>query len=98
MVEPDKWPFANPPNFATITTRAIIDGNDWIALVSHDADDGAWQFLPAEGYDEATAMVVGLHHLLEKDGSVAELANLPLGWHAWRDSPTAPWQRAPHGD
>jgi hypothetical protein len=93
------WPFHDPPNFATITTQAIMYDNDWIAFVSHDADDGGWQFLGREGaphIDEA--MVVGLHHLLEKDGSVAELADLPFGWRAWRESPDGPWQRVPHAD
>jgi hypothetical protein len=30
-----------------------------------------------------------------KDPSVLELADLPPGWHAWRRSRDAPWQRAP---
>ena len=95
----DNWPFSDPRNLATITTRAILYDNDWIALVFHDADDGGWQFLGPEGaphIDEA--MVVGLDHLLEKDRSIAELADLPLGWKAWRESPDAPWQRVRHGD
>jgi hypothetical protein len=95
MATQDDWPFDDPPNLATITTRTVMDGTSWIALVSHDEDDGAWQFLPAGDFDVDDAMVVGLHHFLEKDASVAELADLPLGWQAWRDGPDAPWQRAP---
>jgi hypothetical protein len=93
----DDWPFDDPPNFATITTRAIMQDDDWIALVFHDADDGGWQFLGPLGAPHIDdGMVVGLDDVLEKDRSIAELADLPLGWRAWRDSPDAPWQRAPH--
>ncbi|HET7577439.1 MAG TPA: hypothetical protein VFK19_12880 [Sphingomicrobium sp.] len=93
----DDWPFNDPPDFATITTRAIMHDDDWIALVSHDAEDGAWQFLGPDGAPAIDdGMVVCLHHLLEKDRLVAELADLPLGWRAWRETASNPWQRAPH--
>jgi hypothetical protein len=91
------WPFDDPRNFATITTREIMCDNDWIALVSHDADDGAWQFFGLEGAPPIDqAMVVGLDELFEKDSSIAEVADLPLGWRAWRESPDAPWHRTPN--
>ncbi len=98
MDAPHDWPFDDPPNVATITTRSIMHEGAWIAMVSHDEDDGAWQFLPAGGFTEADAMIVGLHHFLEMDPSVAELADLPLGWRAWRSAPGSPWQRAPRDD
>ena len=97
MGAPAGWPFDDPPNLATITTQAIMHGDDWIALVSHDEDDGGWQFLgpggAPDGIDEA--MVVGFHRVFEKDSSIADLTDLPLGWQAWRVSPEAAWQRAP---
>jgi hypothetical protein len=95
MDAPADWPFEDPPNVATITTRPVIDGSSWIALVSHDEDDGGWQFLGPEGPLEDQAMVVGLGSILKRDGSIAELADLPLGWRAWRTTPDQPWQRAP---
>jgi hypothetical protein len=95
MGTPADWPFDDPPNLATITTRSVMDGSGWIAQVSHDEDDGGWQFIGPEGPLEDQAMVVGLRSILGKDGSIAELADLPLGWRAWRASPEAPWQRGP---
>lgn len=95
MEAPADWPFDDPPNVATITTRGILDGSDWIAHVSHDDDDGAWQFIGTVGAKMDEAMLVGLSHVLESDRSVAELADLPLGWRAWRDGPDSPWKRAP---
>ena len=92
-----EWPFDDPPNLATYTTKAIMKGDDWIAWVFHDEDDGTWQFLGPDGApdDLDEAMLVGLHHLLEKDPTVSEVADLPLGWQAWRDGRDEPWQRSP---
>ena len=95
MDAPADWPFEDPPNVATITTRPVMDGSSWIALVSHDEDDGGWQFIGPEGSLEDEAMIVGLRSIMKRDPTVAELADLPLGRQAWRASPDAPWQRGP---
>lgn len=88
------WPFADPPNVAVFTSKKILAGDDWIYYVSHDEDDGAWQFHPKSGpTSESEAAVAGLSTMLALDASIAELADLPLGWCAWRDIPEAPWQR-----
>jgi hypothetical protein len=42
------WPFEGPQNLAVISNRKVIFGGEWIALVSHDEDDGGWQFLSHE--------------------------------------------------
>jgi len=94
----EDWPFDDPPNMATITTRPVIDGTSWIALVSHDEDDGGWQFLGSEGPVEELVMIVSLRSIFERDSTIAELAGLPLGWQAWRESPGSSWQRRPHGN
>ena len=85
------WPFADSPDVATITTRAIVAGDDWIAYVSHDAEDEGWQFLGPNGAPEPdAASVVGLKTIVRLDPSVTELHDLPLGWHASRSSRDAP--------
>lgn len=74
--------------------RSVIFGYAPILLVAHDAEDGGWQFL--DGSDEVQAedaCVVGLGEVLKRDPSIAELADLPYGWIAWRSSNGAPWQR-----
>ena len=92
----DDWPFFDDsPNVAVITTRGIIDGGDWIALVSLDEEDGDWQFIGSEGAREDQAMVVALRSIFERDASIAELADLPLGWQASREAPDRPWHRSP---
>jgi hypothetical protein len=94
--DPSAWPFADPPNVATITTDKIINATAWIQTVTHDADDGSWQFLPPDGApDETHARVVGLATIVEKDPTVRQLATLPLGWRAWREKPGSSWKREP---
>ncbi len=90
------WPFKDPPNVAVITTRKIVDGSDWIAYVYHDADDGGWQFHTSEAGPPSVsdAAVVALSEIVQLDDTVTELADLPVGWHAWRVSESSPWQRA----
>jgi hypothetical protein len=90
------WPFLDPPNTAVITSVRIFDEEDWVHYVTHDEEDGCWQFHPFTG--EASmkeAAVVSLKGMLELEPRIEELADLPLGWHAWRDSKSGPWMRAP---
>ena len=90
------WPFPDdPPNVAVITTRGVIDGTEWIALASLDEEEGDWQFVGPRGPRIDEAIVVALRRVFERDPSIAELADLPPGWKAWRDGPEAPWQRGP---
>ena len=45
----EDWPFDDPQNVAVVTTREITEENAPILLVSHDEEDGGWQFLPGGG-------------------------------------------------
>jgi len=92
--ELDSWPFADPRNAAVFSTDSVTRGGEPILYVSHDAEDGAWQFLGAEGSSVESAAVVALSTIVELDPSVSSLADLPLGWSASRDSCAGPWRRA----
>ena len=87
------WPFDQPPNCAVITLRSIIFGGGPILHVTRDSDDHGWQFLGAEDADVADAAVVSLEEMVRRDGSLYQLADLPPGWHAWRQGPSDPWKR-----
>jgi hypothetical protein len=89
------WPFEDPPNVAIYTTVNVLDRGDPILLVCHDADDGAWQFLCGRTNDPADGRVIGLDCALGMDPSLAELADLPQGWRAWREHRGRPWTRQP---
>jgi hypothetical protein len=90
------WPFDQPRNAACITLRSIIFADAPILHVTHDEDDHGWQFLGLEDAREDDACVVAFHKIAAKDSSILELADLPPGWHAWRQSRASPWQRAPN--
>jgi hypothetical protein len=90
-----KWPFAVARKTAVFTTRDIIEEGKPILLVMHDQDDGAWQFHTGETVPASEAKIVALDEIIFRDPSVVELADLPLGWSAIRDSITSPWKRQP---
>ena len=88
------WPFDQPRDCAVISLKAIMTEGAPILFVSHDADDHGWQFLGLEPVDPKAAVVVALSEVVALDSTLLEIAGLPPGWCAWRDSPSAPWQRA----
>ena len=92
---PHTWPFTNPPNTAVFTTVHVLERRLPITLVTHDAEDGAWQFLCGTTNDDADGRIVGLATVLDLDPTVAQLADLPLGWRAQRGRPGDPWHRSP---
>jgi hypothetical protein len=90
------WPFDDPPNVTTITTRQVLEDDYPILLVTHDEDDGSWQVLCGTTNNPDDGRVVGLDCIYERDPSIGELSDLPLGWRAWRESSTSAWIREPN--
>ena len=64
-----------------------------MTYVSHDADDGAWQYLGDRMVEGGGPVLVCLQHPVERDPSLKELADLPVGWCAERAAPSEPWSR-----
>lgn len=91
----NNWPFQDPQNVAAITVRQIVLGGEPILLVCHDEEDGGWQFLTGESIETSDSMVVGLSTVYALDPTIGELADLPLGWQAWREHRNASWVRSP---
>lgn len=85
------WPFNEGKNQAVITTRLVLEGGEPIRLVTHD-DDG-WQFLCGTTNRTEDGRVVCFKTIFEDDPSLAELADLPVGSKAFRESPGQSWQR-----
>jgi hypothetical protein len=92
---PADWPFEDPRNVAVFTTADVIDRSLPIVHVSHDEDDGAWQFHSANGApdDRAEHRLVALEEIVTHDPTIADLADLPLGWRATRGGLGAAWVR-----
>jgi hypothetical protein len=91
------WLFDDPPNRAVLTTHQVLKG-ETILYVTHDAEDGAWQFHTGKTVNESTAKVVALKRIVDLDRSVMQIADLPLGWVASRSQAGAVWQRHPCND
>jgi hypothetical protein len=90
------WKFPDPPHTSSYLSKTVFDGEEVVAYVSHDAD-GDWQFLGDLMIDGGGPVVVCLHHPIDKDPSLKELADLPCGWYADRESTSEPWTRHEKG-
>lgn len=86
-----KFNFSLPKNTMVITTKDIIQKEKDILVVSHDAEDGIWQFLDGEDITEDNAAVVSLFEIFEIDNSISELSSLPLGCVAYREQKDEKW-------
>jgi len=86
------WQYPDPPHTSVYLSKAVHKGTEAITFVSHDAEDGAWQFL-GDSMMDGGGVVVCFHHPIDGDPSLAELANLPLGWYAEREKIGEPWVR-----
>jgi hypothetical protein len=87
------WKFADDPHTRVFLSETINNGTEPVTFVSHDADDGAWQFLGDRMMDGGGPVISCFHHPIDRDPSLAELADLPLGWYAERDGVGQPWIR-----
>lgn len=87
------WPFTSPENEAAFTVGKIVNREKPILLVHHDEEDGSWQFLTGEPFDMSDAKIVGLGEIAKIDPSVLELADLPIGWSASRQTLKDCWCR-----
>lgn len=88
------WAFEDPPNAAAVTMRQIVFESQPVLLVVRDAD-GGWQFLTGGPFEVTDGLIVALKNIIEQDPSLAELADLPSGWEAVRESQGAAWDRRP---
>ena len=87
------WPFADPENVVTLTVRQIMEEAHPILWVTHDDEDGMWQFLTGDAMRMTDALLVSLRSVYQHDPSIGELADLPCGWNARREAVGMPWQR-----
>ncbi|MDQ0110683.1 hypothetical protein [Paenibacillus harenae] len=85
--------FEDLPNTMVLTTKDVIENKRGILFVSHDADDGMWQFHSGTDVNMEDAMLVALEEIVELDPTITAVADLALGWVAWRDDKLSPWKR-----
>jgi len=82
-------------NQAVITCCHVIENDNPILYVSHDKDDGGWQFLClVHSHVEKDARVISLKNVLDKDATISEILELPIGFEACREKPGEPWKKS----
>lgn len=86
--------FKDSLNTAVFTTKFVVKDKKEITYVTHDKEDGAWQFFSSDDFDnfEEVAMVLSLDEIIEVDNTVLELADLPLGYIATRQTAKDVWR------
>lgn len=90
------WKFRDPPHTRVFLSETVHNGTEPVTYVSHDTEDGAWQFLGDSMSDGGGPVISCFHHPIDRDPTLAELADLPLGWYAERDGVGEPWVRKKH--
>lgn len=81
--------FLEERNLGVYTTKEALEGRP-IRFVYHNAD-GDWQFHSEDKPNINHAAVVALEVLVQRDLSLNELGQLPLGWMAWRETADDEW-------
>ena len=87
-----KFPFEDAPNTAIIICNHVIEKDADILYVSHDEDDGMWQFLCGGSHEITDAKLVSLEEVFALDNSIAQLANMPCGYITTRKDTVSKWQ------
>ena len=91
-VEVFVYPFHDTPNTACFVCRHILDGERPILFVSHDLDDGMWEFMCGDKHSEEDLRIIGMGEAFELDESIGLLAELPYGWCAERETKDSEWK------
>ncbi len=86
-----RFPFREAPDTAALTCCHVLAGAP-ILHVTHDAEDGMWQFLCGGEHDASEARVIALREAYALDASVGQLAKMPCGCAAQRSSKRGKWQ------
>ena len=85
--------FEEAENTAVFTTKFVVVDKKDITTVYHEEEDGAWQFFSEDTFENfnEVAKVVGLGQIIKLDESILELADMPLGFKAHRNSKGEKW-------
>lgn len=86
-----EFPFYEAPNTAAILCCHILEQEAPILFVSHDEEDGMWEFLCGKTHEMEDAKLVSLKWVFDFDPSVGALRDLPCGYHAERKTQKDDW-------
>jgi len=87
-----EYKFKESQNTACFTCKHVLDGNADILYVSHDEDDGGWQFLCGDEHIGSDARIVGLGEIVSLHTEINYLFEMPLGVFAERSDSKSAWE------
>ena len=85
--------FPDSLNTAVFTTKFVVHDRKEITYISHDFEDGSWEFYSDDNFDnyEDIVLFLSLDEIIQLDISLLEVADLPLGFVATRRSKADDW-------
>ena len=93
------FPFTDnvfPSELGAVVQRSVLDGEEPALFVAHTEDN---EWLVGDGIsdpnEEGACVVAAMVEVLAQDEKVAEVADLPTGMAAYRESADDTWQREP---
>ena len=88
-----RYPFQDEPNTACIVCKHVLCEKKPILYASHDEEDGCWQFMCGEEHVfPEDARVIALAEAWELDASISQVADMPCGNFAVRESESSAWR------
>ena len=89
--------FDEAPTLGVFVTGPVLDDREPIREVLHHGD-GDWEFLCGTRDDVDDLKLVCLADVVAQFPDIEALADLPLGFRAFRGGPDIEWLREPYDD
>lgn len=87
-----RFAFTEPENTTCFTCTHVLDQKQPVLYVTHDEEDGGWQFLCGqEGHEAADARIASLKNIVALDETLNGLYEMPLGIGAIREAIGEKW-------
>jgi hypothetical protein len=94
---PEAWPFEQPKKLVVYADGSSVTGAVSVIGAFHERD-GTWLLLTTEGNEPIEPREVCFGCVYTVDPSVADIADLPRGWGAFRRKPGEIWERKPQDE
>jgi hypothetical protein len=96
QVTSTSWPFDVPPGTIVVTSTFVTERRMPILYVTHEHDEREgiiWQFHCGNNdYDPSVLLLVRLDEILALDASLAQVAQVPVGFCARRSTVDDAWR------
>lgn len=84
--------FKDAPETACIVCQHVLAGENPITFISHDKEDGMWQFLCSEDHILEDVRLISLAEAFQIDESIGQVADLPRGFVTERTEAKGRWK------